>query len=132
MNPADRDPRQDRGARRTHFREHGPGGPETGIPDEVKPMLQLLAVAMILGAAGSVLFFELREHGYHVFPGDDFQKVVNRAATNAQVKTVLVYEGVYNPPDPPAGAGLSQRQPQRRPPDRDRSPHYPHRPATAR
>lgn len=54
---------------------------------------------MVLGAAGTVLGFELRDDGYHVFPGDDLQKVVNRAATNAQVKTVFVHEGVYLPQD---------------------------------
>ena len=33
--------------------------------------------------------YELREDGYHVFPSDDLQQVLNVAATNTALKTVL-------------------------------------------
>jgi hypothetical protein len=40
---------------------------------------------------------ELREDGYHVFPGDEIQKSLDRAATNATLKRVVVHAGTYRP-----------------------------------
>lgn len=47
-----------------------------------------------------VAALELREDGYHVFPGDDLQQVLNLASTNPVVKTVRVHEGTYAPRRP--------------------------------
>lgn len=44
--------------------------------------------------------YELREDGYHVFPSDDLQQVLNVAATNTALKTVLIHEGTYAPRNP--------------------------------
>lgn len=43
---------------------------------------------------------DLRPDGYHAFPGDDLQSVVDRAATNSTLKSVFLHEGVYRPAKP--------------------------------
>jgi hypothetical protein len=40
---------------------------------------------------------ELREDGYHVFPGEEIQPYLDAAATNATQKRVIVHSGTYAP-----------------------------------
>ncbi|MBL9176104.1 MAG: hypothetical protein JNL10_21355 [Verrucomicrobiales bacterium] len=56
-------------------------------------------VILFLGVLRAAAY-ELREDGYHVFPKDELQQVLNIAATNTLVKTVHVHEGTYAPRSP--------------------------------
>jgi hypothetical protein len=49
------------------------------------------------GASPAAAAIELRADGYHVFPGDEIQEALQRAATNQQHKVVTVHAGEYRP-----------------------------------
>jgi hypothetical protein len=54
-----------------------------------------LGLALLLSLANARA--ELRSDGYHVFPGEEIQKYLDAASTNALQKHVVVHAGTYAP-----------------------------------
>jgi len=60
-------------------------------------IFQGLLFAAILFRGDRLEGYELRDDGYHAFPSDDLQEVLDLAAANPAVKTVKVHPGTYIP-----------------------------------